>query len=161
MNKMTNFNKKCIICGKEFTGGNRAKYCDDCLYLPCIFCGKKIKVTGNRRNGFKYCSRHCFGKAVLGKPENQAKITRNYGSNHPNWKGGKVLRKDGYILFQVNGKRFFEHRYVMEQFLGRKLKTNETIHHINHIKHDNRLENLEVLSRSEHTHKYHTKGKDF
>jgi len=154
MNKRTNFHKNCIVCGKEFLGGCVAKYCKDCLYLPCIFCGKKIKVTGKRRNGFKYCSRRCFGKAVLCTPEVQAKITRHYGSNHPGWKGGRVLRKDGYILLEVHGQRFFEHRYVMEQFLGRKLETNETLHHINHDRSDNRLENLEIVSRSEHSHLY-------
>lgn len=60
-------------------------------------------------------------------------------------------RKDGYILVTEGGKRRYLHRYIMEQSIGRKLATDETVHHINGVRDDNRLENLEILSRSEHT----------
>ena len=72
---------------------------------------------------------------------------------------GGYIRKDGYktIWLTEFKKRVFEHRYVMEQFLNRTLNSNETIHHINHNRLDNSIENLEILSRSEHTSKYHRK----
>lgn len=56
----------------------------------------------------------------------------------PNYAGS---RKNGYIL---------EHRYVMEKHLGRLLRPKEVVHHLNEIKTDNRIENLELTDISAH-----------
>lgn len=49
--------------------------------------------------------------------------------------------KDGYVM---------EHVYIMEQHLGRLLTDDEIVHHINKKRDDNRLENLMLMTKSEH-----------
>lgn len=49
-----------------------------------------------------------------------------------------------------DGRRMLEHRWVMEQVLGRPLRREEQVHHRNHDRLDNRPENLELVTSAEH-----------
>lgn len=66
--------------------------------------------------------------------------------------------KNKYKAIKINGRKYDEHRFIMEKYLGRKLTSDEVIHHINGLKYDNRIENLEIMSRSEHS-RMHFAGK--
>ena len=71
------------------------------------------------------------------------------------FKRGFTINQWGYKQIWVNGKKVYEHRYVMEQYLGRKLKHGEEVHHIDGNKLNNDINNLVVLSTADHK-KIHT-----
>lgn len=57
---------------------------------------------------------------------------------------------DGYLVVGKMQDRMFAHRKVMEEHLGRKLSSNEIVHHIDGDKSNNDISNLMVVSRAEH-----------
>ena len=66
-------------------------------------------------------------------------------------KGTKYVRSDGYVEIKTGARSWkLEHRYVVERKIGRRLRSNEHVHHKNGVKTDNRLRNLAVLSNTEH-----------
>jgi len=82
----------------------------------------------------------------------------------PAWKGGKVSML-GYVFLKVKDHPYANKegyvkrsRLVMEKFIGRYLQPQETIHHINEIRNDDRIENLKLCScNGEHMRLGHSK----
>ena len=83
------------------------------------------------------------------RTRSESQIDLRTGKNHPYYKGGNISPY-GYKRVYVNKKCVQEHRYIMEKNIGRLLKTTEIIHHINGDKLDNKIINLQIVSRSEH-----------
>ena len=80
-------------------------------------------------------------------------------SDHYRWNSGKLLKSDGYVLVRIgvthpwadpNGY-IMEHILVLCSAIGRRLVSGEVIHHKNGDLTDNRLENLELMTNSEHS----------
>ena len=77
--------------------------------------------------------------------------------NHPMWRGGVAKTSLGYVQIKDKSHPYadnkgyvMQHRVVMEDHLGRLLSPEEVVHHVNRDRSDNRLENLAVMTNSEH-----------
>lgn len=160
--------KTCLHCENTFRvrsslPKDKGKYCsNECRYAarvtitttPCLNCGAPVSEPKSRREDGrgKYCSYKCRNKHLF------------VGKGHGRWKGGIKIDKSGYVLLwmpdhhEANSQGYVrEHRYVMEQKIGRRLTRIEVVHHINHIKDDNRPENLMLFACSADHIKFHAR----
>ena len=72
-------------------------------------------------------------------------MKKQFGKENPNWKGGRFLNSDGYMMITVDGKTKREHRFVMENYLKRYLLKTEVVHHKDGKHGNNKLSNLELF----------------
>lgn len=105
----------------------------------CLECGKEyyIPLYRSKKGSSRFCSRKCQGKRHMKeRPYLLFCSTKS--------------RTKIYKTITVNGTQVREHRYIMEQLIGRNLSRCEHVHHINGDHKDNRIENLQLLSNSDH-----------
>lgn len=114
-------------------------------------CGNEaiVQYSAMKSKGGSRGCQECYRKA-------RDERLRSYkGENHPSWKGGKSIHPSGYIYVKApegnprgtHHGYILEHLLVMEQILGRPVREDETVHHKNGIRTDNRPENLELWSK--------------
>lgn len=160
-------------CYEEWQKRNKPSNCS------CEVCGRPIYMKpyrlGRVKNGIT-CSKECSNKLreefMSGKNNHQYGLI---GDKNSSFGGEELISEFGYILVYCPGHPFphdktnkctrvFKHRLVIEenyQLFDAKyfieiegkfyLRPEYVVHHINEIKDDNRLENLQILTVSEHT----------
>ncbi len=116
------------------------------VHLQCPFCleYRWRTLAGNEAYKSDTC-RRCY-------------LEQSRCRHSNNWKGGR-FKRNGYILTMPKEDNNYivmadkdgyipEHRLVMAEHIRRPLEKWEIVHHKNHIRDDNRLENLQLLPNS-------------
>lgn len=148
---------KSIILPKEFDhiGGHELGHRGNQthIYTICPICKKGHWVRLDKGK-----PRNVKCKACVAKENVYFNVS---GKDNPRWNGGKYKNDKGYLLVFIDEKspylsmrkkdnHVYEHRLIMAKHLGRPLERWEIVHHINHIKDDNRIENLKLLEKNTH-----------
>jgi len=136
--------KKCEICGKEksLTKGylkyRPGRFCSaKCrnmwfsqmpIKIFCIECEKEFFISSGSK--IKFCSHQCYWN----------NLKKRYKGRHGN----------NYKTTMSFGRKTYEHRAIIENKIRRKLNKKEIVHHINGDMFDNRIENLKLMTQSEH-----------
>jgi hypothetical protein len=115
------------------------------IYHACVNCGKKRWV-----------------KFIDGNPiHTLCKSCKQLGASNSNWKGGRKKSSHGYTMILLCSSDFFypmanvmgyvsEHRLIIAKYLNHCLHSWEIVHHKNHIRDDNRIENLQLVTDDRH-----------
>jgi hypothetical protein len=90
-------------------------------------------------NAKGYCEDHYYRWKKYDDPLHQ--VRQRKGRGH--------INRDGYRVISINKQRVLEHRWVVEQKIGRSLLPEENVHHRNGVKTDNHPDNLELWTTSQ------------
>jgi hypothetical protein len=133
----------CEECGGPFHPlGGRQRWCRGCAVVncECAHCGARFEVLRSEMRqgrGGAFCSRVCAGAA-------------HAGVAHPRFNGGLLLDRGRWLIRCRDGSHVAFYRAVMAAHIGRLLDSDEHVHHRNGDPADDRIENLELVTRAEH-----------
>jgi hypothetical protein len=119
-------------------------------------------LAGQEQRDFTTRKPSLLSPASVNLPEVSILANRNKGPLNNNWRGGRSIASNGYVLILVGIDHpladirgyAYEHRLVASKKIGRLLLPGEQVHHINENKRDNCPENLEVVLDLAH-HRFH------
>ena len=159
------YKRYCNQCGNYYEGRGQFYCSRECSNLSkerAKNISKSCKSGGNmtRNNPNSIATRFKKNRNTWNKGKKCPKIS---GNKNANWKGGRYISAQGYVyILKPNHPHHtklgyvLEHRLAMEKKIGRYLRPEERVHHINEVKLDNRIENLQLFSsESEHQKKCH------
>jgi len=147
------------VLGREPESRNR-KHID--WVCKCI-CGNTCLATTQQLQSKLKRSCGCLQKEIATQILKTHCIGKYTGQNHQKFKGTNtkwLVTKSGYVQTQQwvgirKRKTILQHVFVMEKYLGRPIDSSkESVHHINGIRDDNRIENLRLKPA------FHGKGFD-
>lgn len=167
--------RTCSSCSKDYKGFG--KNCSACARIlresrsPTLPCSKCHRTSAKiKSKEFQLCGRCLRQKKEIDDPSYRQKriiynrrmhrIYRNQdpdgplrhapsGSGYLNKYGYKVITKVGHANQLSPKGAILEHTFIMSEHLGRPIRKNESVHHKNGIRNDNRIENLELWHRSQ------------
>lgn len=167
---------KHIFCSRKCEAEYRKNHNPN--YIPCPVCGKKHYVKPRDQKKLVYgscCSYECMGelRQIVYDGANNPNYG-NRGSHNPIWKSDSKISPYCYMLIRMPEHPFancdgfvFEHRLIAEQNLltpettviidGKPyLSPDYIVHHKDHNRLNNSVDNLELMTLAEHT-KMHSK----
>jgi len=136
---------QCQHCGQDFSLLNSVIRARKKTHGNPMYCSKKCADEAKKNiNHCKVCNKVFSGRV--------ARITCGIKCANIFKKRNGTWYENGYIVEYTGAKNGIkQHRRIMQDYLGRKLTNDEVVHHINGIRDDNRLENLQLTTHSEHS----------
>ena len=165
--KDTHSEQKCLLCEKVFMmqkcrlGEKTVKH--RCCSKEC-YNNYKRKIESIRRENKTYICSNCEKKFIAlrhGKTKMKfcsQECSKDYmrGEKSPFYSGGVIVNNGYKAIYQSRGVYKLEHRHLMELKIGRPIKANEVVHHIDGNKKNNDINNLQLMDKREHD-RLHTK----
>lgn len=132
----------------QYAPGTHFRACETCSELFRVRPSDVRKAQARGAEAPRFCSIQCVGAAQRGE-------------RNPKWGGGTYGATNGYVYehapehpHATQDGYVMQHRLVVERAIGRVLTPAEEVHHRNHVRDDNRIENLELMA-STSAHRIH------